>query len=208
VLATELLSALDEPRTLDELLDLSASPDLETLQMLSKLVETGSIEVVEDRGRIPFCDETEVAAMRAATIRQRRTGVEGPARMGVLAENAHDVARFARALGWTREFATTTEPPTSMGNAVLGSLGVLRIGGTELELFTLPSDERFRPLWGPFLASATTALVLGSETTDPGIEALGRALDVQLVPIGSAGETPAGAVAAIRRALGTTRARS
>ena len=142
--------------------------------------------------------------MRAAALRLRRPGVEGPVRLGVSGP-LDDVTRFARALGGLEEFVAPPEPPTPAGAGAFGPLGVIAIGGTNLELFALPPDESLRPLWGAFLSAAHVVLIVG--------DAFGRArdpqtqLDIRMVraPIGY--ERPNGASMALREAIGPTRAR-
>ena len=81
---------------------------------------------------------------------------------------------------------------------------MVAIGGTNLELFSLPPDESLRPLWGAFLAAARVVLVVGDafgRGRDPQTQS-----DIRLVraPIGY--DRPSGAAMALREAIGPTRA--
>lgn len=194
---------LDEPRSIEELLDLVPGHDLETLSAIRALQLADAIEIDASQGQVAFCAEHEVAAMRAAAIRLRRAGGEGAVRLGVIARNSEDVLRFSRALQSVREFVAAADGTEPAGDALLGGLGSIRFGGTDLELFVLPHDPTFRPLYGALLATARVAMLLGSKPADTALRDLCETLDVRLVHVPRGFEYASGATFAVREALGT-----
>ncbi len=194
---------LDEPRSIEELLDLVPGHDLETLQAIRDLQLAGFIEIDASQGQVAFCAENEVAAMRAAAIRLRRPGAEGAVRLGVIARSADDLLRFGRALHSVREFVAAQESAAAAGDALLGPLGTIRFGGTDLEFFALPHEVTYRPLYGALLASARVAMLLGPKPADGMLTELLSTLDVRLVHVPRGFEYASGATFAVREALGT-----
>lgn len=200
--AAAVYEALDEPRAIDELLDLLPEGDLEILRALRELLVSGALSVFDETGRqVDLCDAHEVPALRAAATRLRRPGLEGRARLGVLATSAADVARFARALGAIREFRPEVELPALAGEGAFGPLGVVRLQGFDVELFALPLDVPLRPLLGAALAPAVAALCLFYGEASDELVDLAALVDVRLVPAPAGWELPSGAVAALRSAL-------
>lgn len=203
VTASRVLEQLDEPRSIEELLDLVSSYDLETLQAIRELVDAQAIEIDASQGQVAFCGEDEIAAMRAAAIRMRRAGSDGAVRLGIVARTSADVMRLARALSAIREYVAAKTPPTTAGESMLGKLGSIRFGGTDLDLFVLPHDPTLRPLYAAFLRPARVCLLLGASAAEPELDDLMRTLDVRLVHVPTGFENAAGATFTIRDALGT-----
>ena len=201
-LAERILGHLDEPRSIEELLDLVTAHDLETLTAIRELRDAEIVEIDASQGQVALCGEDELAAMRAAAIRLRRAGAEGAVRLGVIARSSEHVARLSRALQSIREFHPAPEPPESAGDAVLGTMGTVHIGGTDLELFALPYERTYRPLYGAFLASARVAMILGAKGPDGALKELMEALDVRVVHVARGYDYASGATFAIRDALG------
>jgi len=203
VLAREVLGRVDEPRAVEELLDTTAATDLDVLAAIRDLLRSGALVVFDPRGeRTRFCDEDEAVALRAAATRLRRPGLEGPPRLGVLSATAGSVSRFARAMSFVDGFVAAAEALVPAGHGTLGSIGVIRLAGTELDLFALPLDASLRPIWGALLAPGLVALHLADEDPIPS-EALAllRELGITLVRAPAGWERPFGAVAAVRLAL-------
>jgi DNA-binding response OmpR family regulator len=208
-LGRALLLALDEPRSVAELVDARPEPDADVLAELAVLLSARAVVVLADGAeRVDLCDEDEAVALRAAAMRLRRPGIEGPPRLAVLAADAAAVARFSRALALVDGFTPAVEPVAGAGRGAFGVLGTARLGGADLEVFALPLDLPFRPLWGALLSSTVAALALGAaadapDLDEPGVDLL-RALGVAVVQAPPGWPEPAGAVAALRRALGAT----
>lgn len=208
-IAAEVALALDEPRSIEELLDVLGHHDLEILQTIADMLESGTVGIEDEHAKLAFCDADESPALRAAALRLRRGGAEGTARIGVVAPRSLDLGRLARALGRVREFLPSSEPPLSFGDQqILGSLGTVRIAGTEVELLALPWDAALRPLWGAVLVASTTLVVLGDDVQAQSVEAFARALDLRVVRSESGHDRPIGAIAVVREALGVSGGRA
>lgn len=195
------LGYADEPRTVEELMDLLPEHDLEVLQALRELLAKGALVVSEVRAKTRFCDPEEATAFRAAILRQRRPGSEGGIRLGVVATSGPEGRAFARAMSAVREFAPAVAAPAPAGEGTFGSLGAVRLGGTELELFALPPEPELRPLWSIALAGASAVVLLGEAPPAPEVDELLRALDLRAIYVSSGFDRPEGAVAAIKEAL-------
>ncbi|MCB9616412.1 MAG: DUF4388 domain-containing protein [Sandaracinus sp.] len=190
-LLESLVAVLDEPRTTEELLDLVPAHDLEVLQALTQLLERGALQTFDPVRRVRFCDAEEVPAMRAAILRLRRPGAEGSARLGVVGSTSA-IAGFARALTGIEEIVGAAEPPSLVASGVFGTLGRLRVGGTELELFALPIDAELRPWWSVFLGPSRAVLLLDGEAQEP---------ELRVVYAGPAFDLPSGAVQCLREVV-------
>ncbi|MEM9191014.1 MAG: DUF4388 domain-containing protein [Myxococcota bacterium] len=204
-LAAELLRNLDEPRSLEELLDTVTASDLPALEALQELIGKDAFLIFDPASQqTSLCDEDEAIALRAAAIRLRRPGIEGPIRLGVLCESAPAVARFARALSGIDQFVASQRPPTPAGGSAVGALGVIRLDGADMEIFAVPMDRTLRPLWGPLLAAARVALFLSDQPISDEIADVLATLGVRPVQISAGWERPVGAADAIRTALAPT----
>jgi CheY-like chemotaxis protein len=204
--ARQVLDQLDEPRAIEELLDLISVSDLEILEAVHELVQAEALHVTDTgEQQVRLCDEEEVAALRAAALRLRRRGLDGPVRLAIIVDTFADVTRFSRALSSVREFVPASQGPSRVARGAVGALGSIRLDGTEVQLFVLPPDESMRPVWGPLLASTTTVLSL---VDDLGASELLRAIDVEVVRASEGWQSPSGAVAALRKALGAEAVRA
>ncbi len=190
----DVMSHLDEPRSILELLDLVPKHDLLVLQAVAKLRRAGALEVYEAVRRVRFCTDEEVPALRGAALRLRRSGVDGHVRIGVTG-SVDAVTRFARALVGLEEFVAAAEPPAATGIGAFGVLGRLQLSGTEVEMFALPPDLELRPWWGAFLAASRVVIVLDGEVEHA---------DLRLVAAGPDFDRPTGAVDTLRAAIGPT----
>jgi len=191
---------LAQPISMDELLDRVGSNDLEILQALKSMLDDGRVAVVASGSEtVNLVDEDSALLLRTAMLQLRRPGVEGAARIGVVGSGAQ-LRRFARAISRIREFRRRPEQLVGLGDGLLGSLGALRVGAFELELFALPLDSSLRPFWGAFLPQSRALLLVGG-TRDEEIERTANALDLQISEAGQSWEEPASAAAAIRTLL-------
>jgi CheY-like chemotaxis protein len=189
----EIVRRLDEPRSIDELLDLVHHPDLEILAAVRELAERGALLVFDPRSeRVRLAGPDEAIALRAGAHRLRRPGLEGPVRLPILAATTREVSRLARALSRIEGFVAAPRPPTTAGQSALGTLGVLRLDGTDVELLVVPLDPELRPLWGPMLDASTVALVL-EEERDPDVDVLLERLEVRVIRARDGWDRPAGA---------------
>jgi hypothetical protein len=189
-----LVSVLDEPRTIEELLDLVPAHDLEIVGALVQLLARGALQTFDPVRRVRFCDDEEVPAMRAAILRLRRAagpGAESGARLGVAGSTAA-LASFARALTGIEEVVGAAEPPSLVGSGAFGVLGKLRVGGTELELFAVPTDPELRPWWTVFLGPSRAVLLMDGDAREP---------ELRIVHAGPSFDLPSGAVDCLREVL-------
>lgn len=195
LLLTQVVDALDEARTLEEILDRVPGHDLEVLRVVKALYDAELLHTYAPVRRIRLCEEDEVPLYRAAAHRLRRDGVEGPVRLGV-AGRAETMRRFARALAGIAEFEVAPEPTVAVGSGLFGPIGHLALGGTDVELFAVPLDPELRPFWGAYLAACRVVLVLEEEVEHDGLVVI--AADEGL-------DRPAGAAEALREAIGPGR---
>jgi hypothetical protein len=199
---------LDEPRAIEELLDILPHHDLEILQVIAGMLDSQSLVVEEEHAKLSFCDADELPALRAAALRLRRGGAHGAARVGVVSPRPAEISRLARALGRVKDYLPSAEPPVTFDDQLLGSLGTLTVGGTPVELLALPHRECFRPLWGASLVASTTLVFLGSASEASRLAADVRELDLRIVRSESGHERPSGAISVLRDALGVSGGRA
>ncbi len=193
---------LDEPRSIEQLLDLVPGDDLRVFEGVRELLQLGAMRVLDTPAEeARLCQDDEAIAMRAAAMRIRRPGLEGAPRIGVLCRSRESLDAFSRAISAVKEYVSAPESPVSAGGSALGSLGALRIGDIEVELFGLPLENSFRPLWGTFLASAVVALVLEEKDVAEDVLEQLRLLNVKPVIARTGWDRSAGAIAAVRSAF-------
>ncbi len=207
-ISADIAQRLDEPRTIEELIDVLPQHDLEVLAAVRDLLASGVCTVADVHAKVAFCEADEVPALRAATLRRRRGGAEGATRIGVISPRVLDISRFARALSAVREFLPAAEAPTTVADGFLGAIGVIRLGTTELELFALPYDGSLRPAWGVLLGASTVVLHLGPDAPTHDVDEALRALDVCVVRAKSGYDRPTGVVDVVREALDTNSGRA
>ncbi len=205
-MAQQILTALgDDTRAIDELLDVFPESDLDIILGLKELLGANTMVVLDGgAGTTPLCDEDEAVALRAAALKLRPVGHETAARLAVFAGSHVALSRFARALSSIEGFVAEAAAPGAAGDGGLGPLGLLRVGGVEVELFALPTDPTLRPLWGAFLGPVRAGLWLTEPLPDGVARELLRSLRVQLVQATEGWEHPQGAAEALRLALATT----
>jgi DNA-binding response OmpR family regulator len=191
----------DETRSVDELCDAFAESDLEVMRGLKELLENNTL-VVLDGGREPtkLCEEEELVVLRAAALRLRPAGQEAPGRLAVLSGSSLTLTRFVRALSAIDGFVAEAARPESLRDGSLGAMGTLRVGGVEIELFAIPSEESLRPLWGAFLTHVRAAIWLNGEPDDAAKELL-RSQRIDYVLASEGVEHPQGAAQTLRAAL-------
>lgn len=201
--AHAVMDQLGEPLTVQAVLDRVSLTDLRVWEGLRDLLEAGALRVDDgQRETLRFAAEEDLPALRAAALRLRRAGVDGPPRLVVMVRSQDDLARFVRALGPVEGFVPAREVPVDLGVAPTGPAGALRFDGADLELFAVPSHPTLRPLAAVLLGQVTATLSLADETPE-GLPELLRALDVRLVQAPAGWDRPAGAIEAVRALLGT-----
>jgi DNA-binding response OmpR family regulator len=191
----------EETRSVDELCDAFAESDLEVMRALKELLENNTL-VVLDGGREPtkLCEEEELVVLRAAALRLRPQGQEAAGRLAVLSGSSLTLTRFVRALTAIDGFVAEAARPEALRDGSLGAMGTLRVGGVEIELFAIPSEESLRPLWGAFLTHVRAAIWLNGEPDEAAKELL-RSQRIDYVLASEGVEHPQGAAQTLRAAL-------
>jgi hypothetical protein len=152
---------LTTPHTVDELLDQIAVPDVEVLETLSALLESGRVrKIVKGAVRAELADPEQLTVLSAVLKRFGREGFTGPARI-VLAGPPRQLATLRHSLS---RIADAVQPADSVPSApVPHLLGTLRLGeGSELDVVGLPTNDSFGPLWGLSLPGSAVVVALDS----------------------------------------------
>jgi CheY-like chemotaxis protein len=202
-MASRILTALgDETRGVDEILDVFPESDLEVMHGIKELLEANAL-VVLDAGlqRAHLCDEDEAVVLRAAALKLRPMGSEATARLAVLTSSYHALNRFARALSSVEGFVSEASVPVPAGDGSLGTIGMLRVGGIEVEIFAAPIDPVLRALWGAFLSHVRAAIWLSEGPPDAHARDQLRSLRIEVTQATPGWEHPQGAAETLRAAL-------
>jgi hypothetical protein len=158
----ELLTA---PRTLEELLDDLPYGDLEILDTLKDLLESGVVRVL-DRGavQVELARRERFAVLSALVKRLKRDGYAGAARLALFAPPrkvsalTHSVRRIADAVVPTGAVPSAPVPHT---------LAILRLTeGVELEVMGIPALDTYQPLWALTLPGCSIVVVLEGVATE------------------------------------------
>lgn len=197
------MTALSRPRTLDELLDDVAVPDLEIANSVKLLLERGCVRLLPRRiQRAPLAAPEQLSVLGAVLSRLRAPGFAGPPRLVLAAEQAA-LRLLTRSLqGIVDVTPAAGGPPASPVPYPLGTVRVLE--GVELEVLGLPEDAQFAALWQLALAGAAVVVSLAPPTP-----ALEEAAELGAVPVLQAGrlvpgfeaERPLHVAALLREAL-------
>lgn len=203
-LAQALNARLEIPHLRREILDLFDYTDLEILEMLALLLETGVVEVDEASMNLRlYADESEELALRAGILRLRREGLGGLPRLGLLGSDLRELNHFIRTLELLPEFIPPSAAPLHMEGWLVGEIGRLRLGGIELELYAVPDGPTSAPLIATLLGGSRRALSFsGGEDGKRKVSELGRLLDLELVEASSADDQPTEVLSLLRSALG------
>jgi hypothetical protein len=198
------LEAVSTPRTLDELLDEVALPDLAILVALESLVDEGIVRQIPRGGtRVELADPEQMTLLSALVKRFGGNGFSGPPRV-VLAGSVRTLGAVGHSI---QRIADVSVPASSSPNAPVPSvLGTLRLSeGTELEVVGLPLIDAFSPLWTLVLPAAAVVVRIDNEDA----RVLAQSCSVAGVPLLSASELlgdldaaePAQVAAVLRLAL-------
>lgn len=199
-LAQALNARLEIPHLRREILDLFEYTDLEILEMLALLLETGVVEVDEASMNLRlYADESEELALRAGILRLRREGLSGIPRLGLIGGELKELNHFIRTLELLPEFIPAAVAPLQLEGWLLGELGRIRVGGIELELYALPDGPNSAPLIATLLGGSRRALCFGGGEK---VSELSRLLDLELLEAGAASDQPGEVLTFLRSALG------
>ncbi|MBX3129726.1 MAG: DUF4388 domain-containing protein [Polyangiaceae bacterium] len=158
-LGRTVLAAVQAPRSLDELLDDVAAPDLEVMVEVLRLIEVGAIRRIPSGAeRTRFADVEHASLIGAMLGRLAHPAFGGRARL-VLAGHVADLAAAMHALG---RFAEAISPAEDVPAApVPHTLATLHLAeSAALEVVGLPLLDAFAPLWSLSLAGAVAVVPL------------------------------------------------
>ncbi|HVJ19090.1 MAG TPA: DUF4388 domain-containing protein [Polyangiaceae bacterium] len=145
------LMTLVSPRTLAQLLDEIAAPDLQILIALEELLKRGTVRTLAAGAeRVELADPERMSVLAALAKRVARAGFEGAARIGV-AGSQQRLATMLSALGNLVDASVAGDVPAA---PVPHRMAKIRLGdGIDLELVGLPLVEAYAPLWSLVLPS-------------------------------------------------------
>jgi hypothetical protein len=160
--AHRVAEVLTVPRTLDELLDDVALPDLEIVEALQRMLEDGSVRrIAKGAVRVELADAEQMTLLGALVKRHARGSYAGAARIVLvgsprrLATVTHSVIRIADAVAPAENVPAAPVPHL---------LATLRLADSvELDIVGLPEVDAYCPLWGLTLPGSVVAVRL--ETT-------------------------------------------
>lgn len=178
-LAREVVQLLQIPRSIDELLDELPAPDLELLDVVARLSQSGKLRLVPIAElTTPFATPEQLPVLRSLVSRLARPGFQPPPRF-VIAASAKRMPALAHAIRRITDAIAPNEPPPRA--ALPRALGTLRLGdGVDLALTGLPGDEAFAPTWSLALPGAAAVVRLG-EAGGKALEAYCESLEITLL---------------------------
>jgi len=177
--AQRVMSALEVPRTVEELLDALPDNDLAIVKAVQDLLERSLLRRIE-RGalRVDLADADQMNVLSNEVRQLRKPGFAGNPRILLLATQnrlgaaLHSLSRIADA--WRPVDAAPSAP-------VPHTLACLRLNdGAELDIIGLPDVPDYQPLWDVTLPGTAAVVVLGHEPTDA-IEAVCTTLSIPIV---------------------------
>jgi hypothetical protein len=178
-IAPALALMLQIPRSLDEILDEIAAPDLVILEALSALVAAGKIRRIPlAELTTPFAPLEALPVLRSLVMRLTLAGFAPPPRLVIAAEER----RFPALAHSIRRITDAVAAPESAPRAALPRLlGTLRLGDSvELGLIGLPTDLAFAPTWSLALPGVAAVVRLDGAGGSV-LEAHCHAVEVMLI---------------------------
>ena len=161
-LPDRILSALEVPHTIDELLDLLPENDLAIVKATQELMQVGRVRrIARGAVRVELADPEQLNALSNVVRQLRRPGFAGNPRIIVFASPnslgaaLHSLGRIADA--WHASDLTPVAPAAH-------TLATLRMNdGAELDVVGLPSSPGCGPVWGMTLSGSAAVIALGDE---------------------------------------------
>lgn len=178
-LSRELVLALQTPRTIDELLDHLAAPDLEILEALGDLRRQGKVRrIAWSSLTTPLATPDQLPALRSMVTRLTRHGFALPARL-ILATTQSRMPALSHAVRRITDATVPNEPPPRI--PIGRPLGAISLGdGVQLALCGLPTVEEYGPTWATLVPGAVAVVRLG-EAGGATLERLCEDVEVMLV---------------------------
>lgn len=178
-LARSISNALTIPRSVDDLLDAIAAPDLLILEAVITMVEAGKIRrITMAELTTPFAPQEQLPVLRSLVTRLTRPGFTPPPRL-LIAAAGHRLPALAHAIRRISDAAAPGDHTSEAPSPKL--LGTLRLGdGVELALTGLPADPSFAPLW-PLALPGAAAVVRLEAAGGRALEAHCDAVEIMLI---------------------------
>lgn len=157
-----ILSVLEVPHTVDELLDMLPDNDLAIIRATQQLLNDGRVRRIE-RGavRVELADQEQLNALSNVVRQLRRPGFSGNPRIVMFASQTslgaalHSLGRIADA--WRASDLTPVAPAAH-------TLATLRLNdGAELDVVGLPNSTGCGPVWGMTLPGSAAVIALGEQ---------------------------------------------
>jgi CheY-like chemotaxis protein len=166
-ITAEVVRLLNEPRTLEELLDLTSATDFEVLGAVKALLDKRLARVgpaAEAPVAGPLLVPAALHALRARVLRGRPAAKEAVGKIILVSESQRAVRAFLGRLRDLPGFRQVRAPtPELLGTWARVEL----LDGLRVELVSIPGADEARPLWRACAAGALGALALdrGPATT-------------------------------------------
>jgi hypothetical protein len=158
------LLTLVSPRTLTQLLDEIAAPDLEILITLEELLRRGVVRSLAAGGmRVELADAERMSVLAALAKRVSRAGFDGSARIGI-AGSQQRLATMWAALGSIVDASVATDVPAAPVPHALAHIRLTE--NVELEIVGLPLVESYAPLWSLVLPSLVAVARVDLDATE------------------------------------------
>jgi ActR/RegA family two-component response regulator len=156
-LEREIVTALQVPRSLDELCDEVTAPDLHVVRALARLMDAGQIHAAPLASlTTPFAPVEQLSVLRALVSRLTPQGFLPPPRIVIVASHRRMVG-LAHAVRYIEGVTPPSDVPPRA--ALPRPLGTLRLGeGVDLVVVGLPPEDTFAPLWALVLPGAAAVV--------------------------------------------------
>lgn len=181
----EVVELLRQPRPVSDVIDLATATDLDTMTVLSTLMQKGVVRIAEGdvagEGQGPLLGPAEVHALRARMFRGRAPSRAAVAKVFVCGAPATIRQFMVRLPG----LVPVSAQPDAL-RSQFGTLGRFEVGDSlKVDFCVLPGAEAAKPLWRPFSAGAVGALVLDDQEGAVRVAAfLAREARIPLVVVG------------------------
>ncbi|MGQ0508840.1 MAG: DUF4388 domain-containing protein [Myxococcaceae bacterium] len=184
----QVVEALNQPRTVADVVDLATAVDLDVVAALVTLLEKGVARVseVEDAQAPPLLRAAEVHALRTRLFRGRPATRRAVAKVVVCGELALSGRKLLEGLPHARAVGV----PSELLQSGFGTLAQWEVSeALSIDFCFVPSSDAARPLWRPFCSGAMGAWLLDS--SEAGV-ALARylAFEVRVPTVVAGGSLP------------------
>ncbi|MBD3285826.1 response regulator [candidate division WOR-3 bacterium] len=138
---TEIIKLTDGDRTIQDILDEASSSDLQLLTKMRDMIAAGSIKIRQDEPEVEQEGEVQVPESETQAFSLMVVGSNREARNSFI-----------------RAASGEDEPPSDDGRMV--NFGRFKSGPYQLNLYGLPGEKRFAPLWQTFTQKVQGIILL------------------------------------------------